>query len=170
MLRAACCVLADVVACPPPSPLGFFQSRAQPDLALRRSLKAICETSVNISFPARSALFCSAPPPLPFLSPPPSQEGQELLCFSDPASIADCSQVASVTFALLSPPAPILELRCRRPHFSCPYRILTLAPPPREICRPQPRASKAIWIDTLSSTLPPPATSTESMLPRIRRR
>ena len=41
-------------------------------------------------------------PSSPFLSPRPSQEGQELLCSSDPASLAGCPQVASVTFALLS--------------------------------------------------------------------
>lgn len=109
-------------------------------------------------------------PPLPFFSPSsprPTLEGQEFLCSSDPAAVADCSQVTSVTFALLSPsrsdPAAPLSTTSLS---SAQHRTLALSHLPSK-CRPQRRASRATWIDMLSSTLPPPATSTEFMSPRI---
>jgi len=136
-----------------PFPTGiFFHPEHNPDLALRRSLEAICEISVNISFPA--------PPPLPFLSPSsplphhiqhrrarnlPIPRIQLLLLTAAPPP----KSPASVAFALLSPPAPILELPLSTTSLLSSHRTLTLTHLPREICRPQPRASKAIWIDTL---------------------
>ena len=88
--------LADVVACS--TPVGFFfQSRAPPGSTL--------------TFPEGNLRdlwqhFWLHLPPLPFFSPSsprPTLEGQEFLCSSDPAAVADCSQVTSVTFALLFP-------------------------------------------------------------------
>ena len=75
----------------------FFQSRALPDLTL--------------TFPEGNLRdlwqhFWLHLPRLPFFSPSsprPTLEGQEFLCSSDPAAVADCSQVTSVTFALLFP-------------------------------------------------------------------
>jgi hypothetical protein len=140
---------------PFPSPLAFFSSRAQPIFGAKTfpggNLRDLCQHFLPCS--------TSSPLPLPFLSsssPHPAQEGQEFTYFPDPASLADChpsppppKSPASVAFALLSPPAPILELPLSTTSPLSSHRTLTLTHLPRETCRPQPRASKAIWTDTL---------------------
>jgi hypothetical protein len=84
--------LADVAVawCPP---LGFFSSRALPDLALKPSLEC------NLRDLCQHFLLHLLSPFLSSSSPRPTQAGQEFTCSSDPASLVDCLQVASVTLA-----------------------------------------------------------------------
>lgn len=104
-----------------------------------------------------------------FLTTPSSRRTRNSLCPSDPASLA-----ASVTLALASPPyscSGALWPTTTYLTFALP-RHLGPHPYPHSLarCRPRPRASKPIWIGTLSSMWPPPATSMESMSQRILQR